>query len=80
VAIYLKICLKKIKISSLPTNLFCDGHPDCTDSSDEGWCDPEHDPNAAPSCEYANCTLPNCFCSVDGTLIPGKKASPWSKS
>ena len=58
--------------NSLPTNLFCDGHPDCADASDEGWCDPEHDPNAAPPCEYANCTLPNCFCSVDGTLIPGE--------
>ena len=55
----------------LPTELFCDGHPDCEDRSDEGWCDPAHDPNAAPPCDYSNCTLPNCFCSSDGTLIPG---------
>ncbi|TRY74589.1 hypothetical protein TCAL_01640 [Tigriopus californicus] len=55
----------------LPTPLFCDGHADCYDGSDEGWCDAEHDPNAAPSCDYSNCTLPHCFCSVDGTLVPG---------
>ncbi|KAK2725560.1 hypothetical protein QYM36_000156, partial [Artemia franciscana] len=55
----------------LPSELFCDGHPDCFDSSDEGWCDADNDPNAAPRCDYRNCTLPNCFCSVDGTLIPG---------
>ena len=36
----------------LPTELFCDGHPDCADDSDEGWCDPKHDPNAAPPCDY----------------------------
>ena len=30
-----------------------------------------HDPNAAPPCDYSNCTLPDCFCSSDGTLIPG---------
>jgi len=54
----------------LPTALFCDGHPDCFDGSDEGWCDPEHDPNAAEPCDYANCSLPDCFCSVDGTLVP----------
>lgn len=33
--------------------------------------DSENDPNAATRCDYVNCTLPNCFCSVDGTLIPG---------
>nr|CAH0108199.1 unnamed protein product [Daphnia galeata] len=55
----------------LNSDLFCDGHADCVDGSDEGWCDAENDPNAAARCDYANCTLPNCFCSVDGTLIPG---------
>ena len=55
----------------IPIALFCDGHSDCYDHSDEGWCDPKHDPNAAPVCDYANCALPDCFCSVDGTLVPG---------
>ena len=55
----------------IPLALFCDGHSDCYDHSDEGWCDPKHDPNAAPVCDYANCALPDCFCSVDGTLVPG---------
>jgi len=55
----------------LNSDLFCDGHADCADASDEGWCDPESDPNAASRCDYNNCTLPNCFCSSDGTQIPG---------
>ncbi len=38
----------------LPTTLFCDGHADCFDYSDEGWCDPDHDPNAAPTCDLTN--------------------------
>lgn len=40
--------------------------------SDEGWCDSDHDPNAADPCDMANCLLPDCFCSKDGTLIPGQ--------
>ena len=50
----------------LKTQLFCDGHPDCFDGSDEGWCDPEHDPNAAPPCDlrYSIIKLENRPCSV----------------
>ena len=33
--------------------------------------DADNDPNAASSCDYETCVLPDCFCSVDGTLIPG---------
>lgn len=29
------------------------------------------DPNAAPSCVPSLCKLPDCFCSEDGTQIPG---------
>ncbi|GFX44483.1 chitin-binding type-2 domain-containing protein [Trichonephila clavipes] len=29
------------------------------------------DPNAAPSCDPKACRLPDCFCSEDGTQIPG---------
>ncbi|MPC44793.1 hypothetical protein E2C01_038473 [Portunus trituberculatus] len=36
-----------------------------------GAADADHDPNAATRCDYSNCTLPDCFCSRDGTLIPG---------
>jgi len=57
--------------SCLPTELFCDGHPDCYDSSDEGWCDSDNDPNRAPPCDFSKCELPDCFCSTDGTQIPG---------
>lgn len=37
----------------------------------QGWCDVHHDPNAAESCNLQTCVLPDCFCSKDGTLIPG---------
>ena len=33
--------------------------------------DASHDPNAASVCNPRNCTLPDCYCSRDGTLIPG---------
>lgn len=47
------------------------GSIDCPDGSDEGYCDVEHDPNAAEPCDPSLCQLPECFCSKDGTLIPG---------
>ena len=55
----------------LSRDLFCDGTVDCNDGSDESWCDPEHDPNAPGRCDLSKCSLPDCFCSVDGTRIPG---------
>lgn len=51
--------------------LFCDGKPDCRDSSDEAACTVAEDPNAAPKCNPAECVLPDCFCSADGTKVPG---------
>ena len=30
----------------------------------------EEDPFATVECQPANCTLPYCFCSADGTAIP----------
>lgn len=34
--------------------------------------DAETDPNRAPPCDPAVCVLPDCFCSEDGTTIPGE--------
>jgi len=51
--------------------LFCDGKKDCNDGSDENVCDQENDPNRAPECDPSICTLPDCFCSNDGTKVPG---------
>lgn len=31
----------------------------------------DNDPNSAPACDPAVCVLPDCFCSEDGTTIPG---------
>lgn len=33
--------------------------------------DIDNDPNRAPPCDPAVCVLPDCFCSEDGTAIPG---------
>ena len=32
----------------------------------------ETDPNRAPECDPTQCNLPDCFCSADGTRIPGE--------
>merc|ERR1712038_1806797 len=51
--------------------LFCDEQVDCQDGSDENACGVDQDPNRAPECDTATCQLPDCFCSPDGTRIPG---------
>lgn len=33
--------------------------------------DIDNDPNRAPPCDSTQCVLPDCFCSEDGTVIPG---------
>lgn len=55
----------------LPNEYFCDGSVDCPDGSDEGYCNPNNDPNAADKCDLSVCQLPECFCSKDATQIPG---------
>lgn len=51
--------------------LFCNSEKDCADGSDETYCDINNDPNRAPPCDKSVCVLPDCFCSEDGTSIPG---------
>jgi len=56
-------CMERIR--------FCDGVVDCADESDESTCGTDTDPNRAPECDPEVCILPDCFCSFDGTQIPG---------
>merc|ERR1711953_54882 len=51
--------------------LFCNGVEDCADGSDENACDADTDPNRATPCDKTICKLPDCFCSEDGTQVPG---------
>lgn len=38
--------------------------------------DHQHDANSALPCDKNRCHLPNCWCSSDGTEIPGNLTSP----
>ena len=33
--------------------------------------DQDNDPNRAPPCDQSICVLPDCYCSEDGTKVPG---------
>lgn len=38
--------------------LLGDGSIDCADGSDEGYCNPNDDPNASDPCDLSTCQLP----------------------
>jgi len=61
----------------LPKSVFCDNNKDCEDGSDENICaNADEDPNAADRCDTSKCIWEDgCFCSVDGTKIPGSLSS-----
>merc|ERR1712088_1254024 len=52
-------------------DLFCNERLDCKDGSDETACGVDQDPNRAPDRDLSQCQLPDCFCSSDGTRVPG---------
>ena len=54
--------------------LFCDQQAHCSDGSDENACSVSEDPNRASACDRSTCQLPDCFCSADGTVIPGENS------
>lgn len=64
-----------------PPSLYFDDHKKfCTFKNKELTCGPVEsttterpppDPEVAPKCDPSACVLPECFCSPDGTRIPG---------
>lgn len=64
-----------------PPSLYFDDHKKfCTFKNKELTCGPVEsttterpppDPEVAPKCDPSQCALPECFCSPDGTRIPG---------